>query len=879
MRKTMKQYGRNRKGNGADAVRGTALLLALLLVLPFFSALTPAAAAEAEAPRSEEDAPAGRTVVSADRFFCSVFSPYRGSAVVEEDGKLLALNFYGSAAYFLAEADGYSYDAAPNAFRFTFAEVSRSVRISVEYSYETTGDFKEDNRVFLSVEKSSAEQSYTAAVPHAGQVRRLRISVDSTGLTSFSIRSLAAVSAFADGTEFIGTIESCLLSADGAYAVLRGSLPTATVVQFRDAQLCAYVIGALDSAPETGQAPAVSAPISTRFEIKIPVSSADLHGHKYLLTVAGTDGEERAVAAARFADAEEKAEDASLPFKGAANADRSVSAGGSVLIDIDLNELFDPRGNGYAYRYDGVFHYFRRAEVDRLRAALELCRAENNAVLFRLLCTNPGQEVAYTYSYNESGVFNYAVNASTEEGRRALGAAVTYLAQELLGGEKYTVSGFVLGKNIENSGEYNFMSAGLALDEYAEKYLLALRTVYLAARRAGSEARICIGMGSDWTNDNVGIKYLYPNYDATLLLETLAGRAAVEGGIRFSVLIQAEAPLSSYTAEGADIFGLSVASARLKTLSEGTDRVAPLPLLLFSPASAQSACTDYAYLYYTLRFAGTAECLFLDMTVLSRLADRTELTTLYSLIDTVRTLNATAPYFSAAGFAAETLPGFDGALLVSRTIEDAELSDSLPDGGRITVCDFSGSETGQLICGAGASVSYLGSLAYCTFPAGEEASRILLNTGTARELSVGSGIFLELRGDFEGTRLLTLTVVSDTTERRYSCEITGGQRLFLSAAGALSDPGTYSVTLTLSEGGLELFSVGAFSPDKSTEELREALRARRETGGTDKISAEHFWGLAMLAVIPISLVTAFMLRRQRLSQKEPEDTPKPKENH
>ena len=161
-----------------------------------------------------------------------------------------------------------------------------------------------------------------------------------------------------------------------------------------------------------------------------------------------------------------------------------------MLIDVDLTELFDPRGSGYAYRYDGVFHYFRRSAIDTLRAAVERYRAENTAVMFRILCTNPGQPVVYTYSYNESGVFNYAINASTEEGRRALGAAVTYLVHELLGGDNYSVAGIVLGKNIENSGEYNFMSAGLALDEYAEKYLLALRTVYLAARR---DTKTCPG--------------------------------------------------------------------------------------------------------------------------------------------------------------------------------------------------------------------------------------------------------------------------------------------------------------------------------------------------------------------------------------------------
>lgn len=873
----MKRHGRNTNKHGRHtALRVAALFLALLFVLPFFSFAAADASAAAEPNDSFSgdgaESPAAGTLLSAERFFCSNIYSFRGSAVTEENGTLLSLHFYGSAAYFIAEADGQSYDAATNAFRFTVAEASRSARISVEYSYEGSGDFEEGDCVSFEVEKSASERSYTVAVPHAGQVRRLRLSTGATGLTSFSLRSLAAVSAFADGTEFIGTIESCILSKDGAYAVLRGSIPAATVVQFRDAQLCAYVIGALESAPKNGQTPAVSAPISARFEIKIPVGSADLLGHKYLLTVVGADGEERAVAAARFADAAEDTSDTPLPFKGAADCNTTASGGGSVLIDVDLTELFDPRGSGYAYRYDGVFHYFRRSAIDTLRAAVERYRAENTAVMFRILCTNPGQPVVYTYSYNESGVFNYAINASTEEGRRALGAAVTYLVHELLGGDNYSVAGIVLGKNIENSGEYNFMSAGLALDEYAEKYLLALRTVYLAARRAGCHARICVGMGDEWQNDNVGRKYLYPNYDAALLLETLAGRAAAEGGIRFSVLIQADGHPKSYSADGADIFGLSVASGMLKTLSEKTDRLSPLPLLLWSPAAGVSACTDYAYLYYCACFAGTAECFLLDMTSLSLLPDKTALLELYSLIDTVRTLNATAPFFSAAGLSAESIPGFNGALLVSRTFSEEQLSASLPAGGRVTVCDFSGSETGQLIAGAGAAVSYRGQSAHCEFSSDAETSAVFLKPAVVKNLSVADGIWLELRGDFDGERTLTLTACSGMSERRYTCVITGGERIILSASGALADTAdTVSVKLTLSDGALDIFSIGACSAEKSTEELQQALLLLQDANGEEGIPARKLWGAAMLAVIPVSAVTAFMMRRQRSFGKEQEE--------
>ena len=190
----------------------------------------------------------------------------------------------------------------------------------------------------------------------------------------------------------------------------------------------------------------------------------------------------------------------------------------------------------------------------------------------------------------------------------------------------------------------------------------------------------------------------------------------------------------------------------------------------------------------------------------------------------------------------------------------------------MTVCDFSGSETGQLIAGAGAAVSYRGQSAHCEFSSDAETSAVFLKPAVVKNLSVADGIWLELRGDFDGERTLTLTACSGMSERRYTCVITGGERIILSASGALADTAdTVSVKLTLSDGALDIFSIGACSAEKSTEELQQALLLLQDANGEEGIPARKLWGAAMLAVIPVSAVTAFMMRRQRSFGKEQEE--------
>ncbi|MBQ2732572.1 MAG: hypothetical protein IJF74_00285 [Clostridia bacterium] len=838
------------------AKRSVLLLLAFIFVLcPFFACFSmPAAAAEASD--------------FAERFLCTEYKTQRGSAALSDDKKSMRLNFYGVGSYLEGTVASSALGESVNALRFTVLSCTRSAQMTVSYSYTEHGEFVSDNSISLQLERSEDVKVYTVSLPDASKVKRIRFTCEQASLTSLTLSSLLAVSAYADSTVYAGKIDSCILN--GSTVSLKGTIPTATVAARRGDTLALYV---LEHGNDTVSAePAKTAPISAKFEIKIPFTEDDISGVKYFVCLLDADGGSVPVAPAVYATKHGASNAEPLPYKGVLSDGCTDIGEGTALADVDLSRLCDMQGGGYAYRFEGEYFYFDRKETDRLKAKVARNDATGCETLLRILCSNPAKEVPFTYSYNESGVFYYSLNATTPEGRKYIRAAVSFLS-EGLGGSGYRIYGFIVGKNIDKSGEYNFMGADYPLDKYAENYLHALRTVYAAAKEKNPAARVFAGLSGEWESKSVGRKYLFPDYDAFLLLEALAARAAAEGGVTFSVLTESGEKPISYT-DGPAVFGGNNAFDFLAELEDKFGSVSAIPVFLWTPMGG-SSCTAFSYLYYSALFKG-AEAFILDLNTAAKVTDRDRLISVASCIDTVKTLVETAPYLSDAGINAAEIEGYAPEKLVLRDIREGTLSIAAAAQplGSVIFRDYTKrSATPDLVrCESCEVYGYGEDFALCEFSASvtNDCAAVIDLNGTD-ELSLADVLFFDVKLDYDGIRTVTFSVCGNGVERQYSAALSrGSYRLYTDGPIPLGEGEHIKLSLS-GEGKLYLYRVGGESTTKFSALLSAQLNEARGTDRPIDSNAESYWGIFLCVLTAISAATAVMMRRSSTHMKETEE--------
>ena len=100
----------------------------------------------------------------AERFLCREFSAYRGSVSLANDGRSLQMNFYGSAGYVEGEVAEKLENTGVNALRLTLLSSSRSMSLTVYYSYGD-GVYSEENCVSVDIERSDEPAAYLIPCP------------------------------------------------------------------------------------------------------------------------------------------------------------------------------------------------------------------------------------------------------------------------------------------------------------------------------------------------------------------------------------------------------------------------------------------------------------------------------------------------------------------------------------------------------------------------------------------------------------------------------------------------------------------------------------------------------------------------------------------
>ena len=853
----MKLFWSKRRNITRSLKKAALFLLALLMLTP---ALTVGVTADTVQPAADNtststDHTTANVSAFSERFLCSEFVAHRGSAILMQDKMSVVLYFYGTGSYIDGKiADSVSAEDT-NALRFTVGNANRTFDMNVYYSYESDGESFEEDVKTVRIERSDAEASYTVALPRTNEIKRIRLVPSSSSVVRFSLSSLFAVSTFADATKYEGELDKCELSADKKSITVHGLIPRKTVSAHSNAQIALYTLGTDKVFPDKNAEPIKTAPISASFEFRIPFEeNSTLSSVKYMAAIITADGEILPISPPKYAEAKHIAEQ-SLSFKGIMGGDCTDVGEGTFIADADLSLLFDPRMSGYAYKFEGEYYYFSQTEADALKNALSTEKAKGCDILIRLLASNPEREVPFTYSYNESGVFYYALNASTEEGRKCIRAAISFINDKICS----EVSGYIVGRNIDTAGEYNFVRAEQPLDKYSGCYMLALRTVYAQARLLSPSARVFVGISNRQSGADGEKNYLYPNYDTLLLLEALQSRAISEGGARFSVLIEAEGEPASYES-GTDIFGEKQVFDAIAALGEQLAGESGKAVLLWTPT--KNAPASYSYLYYSALFSDVAECFCIDLTYTP--TKESELINVVRGIDTVKTLIITAPHLNSVGVSAEAMPSYAPERLVLRELFTAELLTESPINalGRVVFRDYTKKSASPDIVRC-ASCEVLGyGLNYALFEFTEHSScPAILDLGGTDELSIADTVMFDIMLEYEGEREIRISVCGKGRERSYSQTLTAGRYRLYTDTPIKSGEGEYIKISLAGEGKVYIYGISGESGSKFDAQLTSALSDLRGSDAPIDETARGGWTLFIIFVLAVSCMSAVLMRR------------------
>lgn len=832
-----------------------------------------------------------------ERFFCSDYNVSGGSMEYSEDGSECTFTVSENDAYMEGNVTARPADVSTNALRIRLDNATRNTSVTVFWTYDENGEFRDSDSVTVKIERTRGKMTYIFPVEHPESIKRLRIRIDGNSKGSIFIYSVGAVSTYVTTAGTIGEISDCRVSDDGNYIIIRGTVPSATVSSNKGKKLALYELSPYESLSDVADIPAPTAlhDMSSRFEFRLPISAGNASSVYSKFAVVLYDGGVTdpviPIDSVKCVSGTEAAPDSAggtLPavFKGISVKSADITAAadgyGTLLIDVDLSRLASEGQKGCLYYSGGKSYYFDSDYLAELDSRVRTGTAYGGEAVFRLLASNPGRAVPFTFSYDESGVYSYALCAMTDEGIAYIRAVTLFLIDRY--SQSARIGGFVLGTCINESGEYNYMGAGISLDDYAENYLDCLRVIYSAAVGKNGDYFVCVPFSDKWQTDGYGRGYLSPTYDSMLLLEALSARAYDEGGIEYLLLWESSrAPDTAGDGSYITAADITVLTEFMEGIGEG--HLLPLSLIYLWNVSgtggAASPAAAYAYTYYTLFSGGKVSRFIISLT--DRADSSRELVRLRSVaagIDTADAAKLTASLaaeYGAVGFYAIT-EGYDQTLLPVYARQSLAAAQEAPAfTGAFDYFTF-GEDTdifgysGNLLSSAGVGKTADGTVYLGAVYDGEGDRTLLYRYDKYEDLVYTPVIYADLSVTGEGEYTVTLSCGAGSSRADAVFTVTGGERsrVYMDLSGFAERIHTEYFCITVSGGSgkteLCLYALGGVSSQMNDEALARAIETKRgeiANSGSPVPYTKYIWMAAVAAVVIGSAVIAVIQSRKR----------------
>lgn len=176
------------------------------------------------------------------------------------------------------------------------------------------------------------------------------------------------------------------------------------------------------------------------------------------------------------------------------------SAVNIVLNDFLTEEWQQNSRYAYKFTFEGTTYWFSKAACAALEEKLLPMKKSNMIVTAILLMRGESKSLdMIAGGALRDGVYYYGLSTANERSVRKLSALMTFLAKRYArSGARYgRISNWVLGNEVENYGQYNYMGE-LSLAKYAKLYARSFRVVYNSIKSVYSNARIYISLSNCW---------------------------------------------------------------------------------------------------------------------------------------------------------------------------------------------------------------------------------------------------------------------------------------------------------------------------------------------------------------------------------------------
>ena len=165
-----------------------------------------------------------------------------------------------------------------NALRIVMSNDTKATSMRVYYTYSEGEDYSDARSVAVDIKRTADFVSYIAPVKEAESIKKLKIVFSGNSKGTIVISSVSAVCAYTDRTEKIGAINTCAVSEDGKYIIIKGTVKNENTTAYRNCTLALYELSSFeetDAVLKRTTLPTSTHPISTKFEFKLPLSEAN----------------------------------------------------------------------------------------------------------------------------------------------------------------------------------------------------------------------------------------------------------------------------------------------------------------------------------------------------------------------------------------------------------------------------------------------------------------------------------------------------------------------------------------------------------------------------------------------------------------------------
>ncbi len=859
---------------------------------------------------------------AAERFLCEDWTAAGGTEISIGKNSILLQNSGNDAAI-----EG-NLRAKPvldaNAVRISLLNDTKATAVRIYYTFSENVSFTQEQSVSVNISRAVQMQYYTLPLENASDIKKIKIQFVGNSKGDITIYSVLRVSTFVDTDEKLGGITFCGLSDDGKYILIKGNVKGEHTSAYRDYTLALYELSAYEDVSvisERTTLPTSTHSMSTKFEFRLPLSSANrssiLSKYAVVLYKDGSvlqplkliDSPKYVSSAGNLAKAGESAASLGV-FKGVQTSYLSGAqeiGAGRVIIDIDFDKLLSKKNNGYLHLAAGRYIYFDSAYVDNLDREIKAYTLSGVEVVLNLLSTQA--QMPYTFTENHAGVKYYALNASGAEGALYIGAVVDFLSVRYNNTEGMGIGGFILGRRVDMSAEYNYMGADISAAVYAQNYLAALRLVYNTAQSRNNSLLVYASFSDAWTSHTIR----QGEYDTELLIETISALLFANGGIDWRVMIHSyNNSLNLRDSDGtlqrtADFGYLGADSIELltdyiKTISAkyNTANAAPASVLYFwQPDMALTGKylpALYVYNYYKLLFTDGVDGFAISFSSYGSVSGDghsfVSLKNIIKYIDTYKSTSIAAEYLDIFGVSKweEIIPLYRTDKLSLRKLAETELSESDPDGikGSYVYWDFSGAggasqgwQAGEycLFVGTGAAGSDRVPALVCQFDGRADEYDEFMGIYYVYQYPENLSLTPWLTFDFSAVctdgfedRLEVVIIIGEGTERiEGRTVVNSGERVKLTfdiSSFSAKKSAKYIKICIRGEGSglenaaLELFSITGHSQSYDSLSLASAIASERQKASENDPTPKSnniFWistigGAAFISVISIYLL-------------------------